>query len=263
MPKHILITNDDGIESKFLHAIADALSGQYQISVAAPKSEQSWIGRAVSRRGEISVDRHPDLPWPSWTIDGTPTDCVNIALSNLLPEPPDAVVSGINIGYNTTTQLIYSSGTVAGALEGAFWGIPAIAVSQEIPDHIFWEVSDAKGKMPAEWQPLLDNNAAHAAGLISDLLENSNHGGNGSDAIVHNLNYPSRPKNPYETIQTIPAPLREMAFFQSTGTGGYEFQFRHGEARPTQAKTDRQAIADGQVSHSILNFSALGRDLNH
>jgi 5'-nucleotidase len=263
MPKHILLTNDDGIESKFLHAIASALSGTYRISVAAPKSEQSWIGRAVSRRGEIEVKEQKDLPWQAWSIDGTPTDCVNIAMGNLLDGRPDAVVSGINIGYNTTTQLIYSSGTVAGALEGAFWGLPSIAVSQEIPDHIFWEVSDGKGKMPPDWQHVLDNNAAHAASLIDDLLQNGNHGGDGGDAIVHNLNYPSKPREPYITVRTVPAPLREMSFFQSTGNGGYEFQFRHGESRHSSAKTDRQAIADGEVSHSILNFSALGRDLNH
>ena len=84
MPKHILITNDDGIESKFLHAIASALESRFRISVAAPKLEQSWIGRAVSRRGEVTVDRFSGLPWDAWSIGGTPTDCVNIALGNLL-----------------------------------------------------------------------------------------------------------------------------------------------------------------------------------
>jgi 5'-nucleotidase len=263
MPKHLLITNDDGIESAFLHAIAGALAKRFRISVAAPKCEQSWIGRAVSRRGEVSVETYDELPWEAWSIDGTPTDCVNIALANLLPERPDAVVSGINIGYNTTTQLIYSSGTVAGALEGAFWGLPAIAVSQEIPDDIFWEVSKAKGKMPADWQPLLEANAAHAASTITAMLENGDLAGRNGDAVVHNLNYPSEPLSPYRTVRTVPAPLREMSFFDSTGNGGYAFRFRHGSDRESPHRTDREALAAGEVSHSILNFSALGRDLNH
>ena len=263
MEKHILITNDDGIESGFLHAIAGALAERFRITIAAPASEQSWIGRAVSRRGDVPVKRHEKLPWTAWSIGGTPTDCVNIALSGLLDEPPDAVVSGINIGYNTTTQLIYSSGTVAGALEGAFWGLPAFAVSQEIPDDIFWEVSNAKGRMPDGWQSLLDDSARHAANLIAGLLEAGDRSQRNGDAVVHNLNYPSQPENPVRTLRTVPAHLREMGFFKSNGNGDYNFHFTHGEMRPSGQLTDREALARGAVSHSILNFSGLGRDLNH
>ncbi|MEX0331778.1 MAG: 5'/3'-nucleotidase SurE [Puniceicoccaceae bacterium] len=263
MEKHILITNDDGIESGFLHAIAGALAKRFRITIAAPGSEQSWIGRAVSRRGGVPVQKHAELPWPAWTIGGTPTDCVNIAMANLLEERPDAVVSGINIGYNTTTQLIYCSGTVAGALEGAFWGLPAFAVSLEIPDTIFWEVSQAKGRMPEGWQSLLDDSAEHAAGLVAELLEKEKTSTGNGDAVVHNLNYPSRPENPFRILRTIPAHLREMGFFQSDGNGEYNFHFTHGKMRPSEQITDREALAKGAVSHSILNFSALGRDLNH
>lgn len=257
---HILITNDDGIESKFLHALANALSQHFTITIAAPKSEQSWIGRAVSRRRTVSVEKHPELPWEAWTIDGTPTDCVNIALSNLLPERPDAVVSGINIGYNTTTQLIYSSGTVAGALEGAFWGLPAFAVSQEVPDHMFAEVSENKGQLPRPWEALLADNACHAAEFVAATLKLPP---KSTDAVVHNLNYPSKPTLPLELAKTVPAPLRELAFFKKDGNGGCVFHFQHGESLPSPHQTDRQALSAGRASHSILNFSALGRDQNH
>lgn len=266
MPKHILITNDDGIESGFLHAIARALSEHFAVTIAAPAREQSWIGRAVSRRRPVSVEAHPELPWPAWTIDGTPTDCVNIALGNLLPALPDAVVSGINIGYNTTLPLIYCSGTIAGALEGAFWGLPAFAVSQQIPDVLFEHVTASKGTLPHKWQQLLDANARHAAGLIGRLLADGSSATAGAtrpDAIVHNLNYPSEPRHPYETVLTVPAPLRELPLYREDGTGSYSFHFQHGIAVDSPQKTDRQALADGDVSHSILNFSALGRDLNH
>jgi 5'-nucleotidase len=270
MPKHILITNDDGIESGFLHALATALGRSFELTIAAPASEQSWIGRAVSRRRPVRVERHPELPWPAWTIDGTPTDCVNIALGNLMESPPAAVVSGINIGYNTTVPLIYSSGTVAGALEGAFWGLPAFAVSQEIPDVLFGEVTERRGQLPPEWQPMLKANASHAAELIHRIIsDGSDKPGRpddtlkGSDAIVHNLNYPSKPLQPYETVLTVPAPLRELPFYQKSDENTYSFHFQHGQPMPSAHKTDRDAIAAGEVSHSILNFSALGRDLNH
>lgn len=266
MPKHILITNDDGIDSGFLHAIAHALSELFRVSVAAPASEQSWIGRAVSRRRPVSVQKHPELPWPAWTIDGTPTDCVNIALGNLMESPPDAVVSGINIGYNTTIPLIYSSGTIAGALEGAFWGLPAFAVSQEIPDVLFGQVTDSKGQLPPDWQPMLEENARHAARLIERILHRGREEPGKAarpDAIVHNLNYPSKPLKPYETVLTVPAPLKELPFYRKSEHDTYAFHFQHGEPVESHQRTDREAIAAGEVSHSILNFSALGRDLNH
>lgn len=263
MANHILITNDDGIESGFLHALATALGRQFDITIAAPAQEQSWIGRAVSRRRPVRVEAHPELPWPAWTIDGTPTDCINIALGSLLESPPSAVVSGINIGYNTTVPLIYSSGTVAGALEGAFWGLPAFAVSQEIPDVLFGQVTEMKGRLPSEWQPMLEANAGHAAGLIQRILSDGSDTSGTSDAIVHNLNYPSKPLQPYETVLTVPAPLQELPFYRRTDESTFEFHFQHGQPLASPHRTDREAIAAGEVSHSILNFSALGRDLNH
>lgn len=264
MPKHILITNDDGIESGFLHTLAHALARHFRVSIAAPAHEQSWIGRAVSRRRPVRVEPYPALPWEAWVIDGTPTDCVNIALGHLLPARPDAVVSGINIGYNTTVPLIYSSGTIAGALEGAFWGLPAFAVSQEIPDELFVQATESKGQLPPDWQSRLEANARHAA----DLVERSLHDKGPSrpaaqDAIVHNLNYPGHPVLPYETVLTVPAPLEELPFYQLADRSTYAFHFQHGRPLPSARKTDREAIAVGEVSHSILNFSALGRDLNH
>jgi 5'-nucleotidase len=257
----VLVTNDDGIDSNFLHTIANALSRRFDVCVAAPKAERSWIGRAVTRRGVVSIEKRTDLPWKAWSIGGTPTDCVSIALTNLLPEKPDLVVSGINIGYNTTTQLIYSSGTVAGALEGAFWGLPAFAVSQEVPDSLFWDAQNNSGKLPPYFQALLEEHAEHAVDNMLSVMNNGK--GNGQDAIVHNLNYPSEPKEPMETVRTVPATLKEMAFFERTEDGNSEFFFKHGDPLPSEQLTDRQALQSGRVSHSILNFSAIGRDLNH
>ena len=118
MKPHALVTNDDGIDSIFLHRLVDALLPDFRVSVAAPAFEQSWIGRAVSRHREVEVLQSPAL-FPegvdAWAISGTPTDCVNIALGNLVQGPVDIVLSGINIGFNTTETLILSSGTVAGA----------------------------------------------------------------------------------------------------------------------------------------------------
>ncbi len=133
MKPHALVTNDDGIESAFLHRLVDALLPDFRVSVAAPAFEQSWTGRSMTRHGEIEAIHSPSI-FPegveAWAISGTPTDCVNIALGNLLPEKPNIVLSGINIGFNTTETLILSSGTIAGAIEGVLWDLPAMAFSK-------------------------------------------------------------------------------------------------------------------------------------
>ncbi|MFO7604818.1 MAG: 5'/3'-nucleotidase SurE [Desulfurivibrionaceae bacterium] len=108
MPRHILITNDDGIQSGFLHTLARALSAHFRISIAAPAEEQSWIGRAVSRRRPVAVNACEDLPFscPAWTIDGTPTESLFLILNprairsfalqpggRILPDPESVTAS--------------------------------------------------------------------------------------------------------------------------------------------------------------------------
>lgn len=264
-----LVTNDDGYESRFLWVLVEALASHGPVAVAAPEQEQSWVGRSVSRRRDVRVRKVTGRPQQTWAIDGTPTDCVNIALTHLLQDCPLAVVSGINIGYNASSNLIYSSGTVAGAMEGAFWGIPAFAVSQQVPDALFHEVSANKGELPSPLAQALRANARHAADWIAEWLRQppAPASGNGhrdpADAIVHNLNYPITPRQPYELIRTVPVALAGMPLYREHQPGSYRFAFEHGRALPSPMLTDRDAILDGCVSHSVLNFSALGRDLRH
>ena len=124
--RRILVTNDDGVHSPGIHALATALERLGEVVVVAPLTEASAIGHALTLRRPLRIEtvapgRH--------AVDGTPTDCVNIALKVILDGVlPDMVVSGINKGYNLGDDVTYS-GTVAGALEGALLGVPAIAVS--------------------------------------------------------------------------------------------------------------------------------------
>src|SRR4051812_8508704 len=126
MPK-ILVTNDDGVHSDGIHALAAALRPLGQVLVVAPHVEASAIGHALTLRRPLRMEQ---LREGVYEVDGTPTDCVNIALTQLYPEPPDLIVSGINKGYNLGDDVTYS-GTVSGALEGALLGVRSIAVSQE------------------------------------------------------------------------------------------------------------------------------------
>lgn len=123
--KKILVTNDDGVHSEGIHALAAALTPLGEVIVVAPHIEASAIGHALTLRRPLRMEKLRD---GVYEVDGTPTDCVNIALTQLYTAPPDLVVSGINKGYNLGDDVTYS-GTVAGAMEGALLGIPSIAVS--------------------------------------------------------------------------------------------------------------------------------------
>ena len=123
----ILLTNDDGVSAPGLAALAEALNLLGDLIVVAPAEESSAMSHALTVRRPLTVDTVA----PGWlAVDGTPTDCVNVAVSQLLTTPPDLVVSGINNGLNVGDDVTYS-GPVAGALEGILLGIPAIAVSQQ------------------------------------------------------------------------------------------------------------------------------------
>jgi 5'-nucleotidase len=123
----ILLTNDDGVRSEGLHALAEALAPLGALTIVAPLNESSAIGHALTLARPLRLERYDDR---MYSVDGTPTDCVNIAITRVLNGLPDLVVSGINKGYNLGDDVTYS-GTVAGALEGALLGVPAIAVSLE------------------------------------------------------------------------------------------------------------------------------------
>jgi 5'-nucleotidase len=126
MPR-ILVTNDDGVQSEGIVALAAALAHLGEITVVAPVQEASAIGHALTLARPLRLERvRPGV----FSVDGTPTDCVNIAVTHVLHATPDLIVSGINKGWNIGDDVTYS-GTVSGALEGALLGIPSIAVSSE------------------------------------------------------------------------------------------------------------------------------------
>ena len=126
----ILLSNDDGVFAPGLKALANALNKDHELTVSAPDSERSAVSRSMTlfdplRARETRIEGLPDVP--AYAVSGTPVDCVRLALGNLFSEP-DIVVSGINMGPNLGTDVLYS-GTVAAAHEAALLGYQSIAVS--------------------------------------------------------------------------------------------------------------------------------------
>jgi 5'-nucleotidase len=122
----ILVTNDDGVHAEGLRALGEALAPLGEVFVVAPDREQSAVGHALTLHRPLRVDR---LGERRFAVNGTPSDCVNLGVLGLLPEPPVLVVSGINHGSNLGDDVTYS-GTVSAAMEGTLLGVPSVAVSQ-------------------------------------------------------------------------------------------------------------------------------------
>ena len=123
--KHILLTNDDGIHAEGLRVVAEALAGLATVSIVAPSREQSGTAQALTLRQPIICNVRGER---EWAIEGTPADCVIVALHKLLTEKVDLVIAGINHGANLGENAYYS-GTVGAAREAALHHIPAVAMS--------------------------------------------------------------------------------------------------------------------------------------
>ena len=133
----ILVTNDDGVFAPGLAALALALAPLGDVYVVSPDREQSTVGHALTLHRPLRVDRVGEK---RFSVNGTPSDCVNLAVLGLLPAEPRLVVSGINHGSNLGDDVTYS-GTVSAAMEGTLLGVPSIAVSLAAPEQSFEEAA--------------------------------------------------------------------------------------------------------------------------
>jgi len=161
---HILISNDDGYLAPGLTYLSDALKEQAEVTVVAPDRNRSAASNSLTLEMPLRVQQQDN---GFYSVDGTPTDCVHLALTGLLDKEPDVVFSGINNGENMGDDVLYS-GTVAAATEGRFLGLPSVAISISSSTPKYYET------------------AAHVAILIFKQLHNKTLP---SDTIL-NINVP-------------------------------------------------------------------------
>ncbi len=165
----ILVSNDDGYEAPGIQALAQALQALGRVTLVAPDRNRSGASNSLTLDNPIRATR---LAEDRIRVDGTPTDCVHLAITGLLPEEPDLVVSGINAGANLGDDVLYS-GTVAAAMEGRFLGLPAVAVS-------------LVGDQPSHYET--------AAAVARDLVARLREMPLPADTIL-NVNVPDRPRS--------------------------------------------------------------------
>lgn len=130
----LLLTNDDSIYAPGLAALWSVLKEMADITVVAPDRERSAAGHGITMDRPLRAEHLGLYDGCAWAVDGTPADCVKLAVNCLLPKRPDLVIAGINRGPNLAIDILYS-GTVSGALEGIILGIPSLAVSVADYDH--------------------------------------------------------------------------------------------------------------------------------
>ncbi len=146
---HILLTNDDGYQSPGLRALAFELKKLGRLSISAPSTQKSAISSSLTLYSPLMSRRKREDGLDIHAVDGTPADCVKLAVREFLSSPPDLVVSGINFGLNTGSNILYS-GTVAGALEGAHLGLSSIAVSLQVSQKPAWRRAAADARKVIE-----------------------------------------------------------------------------------------------------------------
>ena len=227
--KRILVTNDDGIESRGIEVLAEAMSALGEVTIVAPDREMSAISHAITLGRPLRVrERRPG--WHS--VSGTPTDCVYIGVVDILEGKLDLVVSGINQGANIGEDVHYS-GTVAGAVEGSIFGYPAIAFSQ-IPN---LDVG-------------LEQSAAFAAELAAAVLDNGLAG-----RTLLNVNFPPPPAKGIK-LTRLGRHVYEQAFREESDDGDGRLVWIGGNEihQEQDPDTDAQAVHEGFISVTPLQL---------
>ena len=248
----ILLTNDDGIHAPGLVAlekIARALTDD--VWICAPEYEQSGASRALTLADPIRVRK---LDPRRFAVEGTPTDCVMMAVQHLIEGGrPDLVLSGVNRGQNIAEDVTLS-GTVAGAIEGMALGVPAIALSQ-----MSWPTPGEN--LPD--QPVFEPAEHFAPGIIRRLVEI----GWPSD-VVMNVNFPSRPISQIREVEVTRQTFRDVHVRQAVqrqdprGETYYWMGFRRELSRPADG-TDLRAIYDGRISVTPLHIDLTHQETVH
>jgi 5'-nucleotidase len=233
--KKILVTNDDGVHSDGIHALATVFARAGEVTIVAPHIEASAIGHALTLRRPLRMERLRDRVYE---VDGTPTDCVNVALTQLYTSPPDLIVSGINKGYNLGDDVTYS-GTVSGAMEGALLGIPSIAVSLQRTEEY-------------DFRP-----AAEAAGVLGEAVMDRGL----PSRVFLNMNVPSgAPRGMRVTVQAKRNHVTVVAErLDPRGRAYYWIEEGQNDWEPHD-RSDYQAVRDGYISVTPLQPDLTAHD---
>jgi 5'-nucleotidase len=238
----ILLTNDDGYAAPGIRRLHDVLALEHDVTVSAPHTEQSGIGHAFTFNRPLHYTTLPsELGMRGWAVGGTPSDCVKFAVSHLLTQKPDIVVSGMNIGENSGISSYYS-GTVAAAREGAFWRLPSIAFSV---------CSNAAERHLVAY--------CEKAGKLLDRIMTMRPVDNGR-IVFHNVNFPACSPDDCKGVKVT---RQSLAFFddryrRADGPSSQEEYVVYGDKKDIEPQDafDSRALLNNYITVTPLGFDA-------
>ena len=239
----ILLTNDDGIFAPGLRALHKELMRLGDVTVIAPHVEQSGVGHSITLLTPLvvkAVEKEDGSPW-GWSVEGSPADCVKLAIIELMDRPPDLIVSGINSGANAGINVLYS-GTVAAAIEGAFFKITSVAVSLELSEHFDYPYA-----------------ARHATRIIEQLLAR-----NPAPGSLFNVNLPAHARGEPRGVRVVPMGVARYGegFERRIDPRGRTYYWM--SYTPPYAaegpETDVTSLAEGYITITPLHFDLTRAD---
>ena len=236
---HILISNDDGYRAPGIKALADAMKRFGRVTIVAPEHNHSGASNSLSLNRPLTVEHIPGDNL--YVVSGTPSDCVHVALTGLLDERPDLVVSGINCGANMGDDTMYS-GTVAAAIEGYLFGVPSIAFSQ----------------IDKGWAEL-----ESAANVASTVVERFLAADREAGPVLLNVNIPNMPFDRLQGIRATRLGRRSCAddVICEMSPRGFPIYWLGAAGKPADAAEDTDFWA---TQHGFVSVSPLQTDLtNH
>lgn len=233
----VLLTNDDGINAKGIYALAKELQKNHEVIIVAPDSERSACGHSITLTRPLIVKKIKlkGLKAKAFSVDGTPADCVKIAINKLTDGKIDMVVSGINRGFNLGTDVLYS-GTVSAAIEATIYKIPAMAVSVETKKDIeTYEIA-----------------AKYAGEILLKAIEN-----NIESNIVLNVNIPMLKENEIKGIKVckIGSRLYNNKYVESIGENNEtQYQIKGVAKDIHEEDSDTIYFKEGYVTVTPLHY---------
>jgi len=232
----ILLTNDDGIYAPGLAAMERELASLGEVTVVAPANEQSGVGHSITYHSPLICQEIFDGDRRrGWAVEGSPADCVKIGIFEYCSSRPDLIVSGINSGLNAGINVLYS-GTVAAAIEGAFFGITSVAVSLEFDEHAKFDAAAATSRL-----------------IIEQILEFQR-----GASQLYNLNIPTAATHQRSEIRVVPMGLARYGehFIRREDPKGRTYFWATTDPPPqaTERKTDITELEKGHITLTPLHY---------
>jgi len=242
----ILLTNDDGYKSAGFLPLLKELSKEFSVVVVAPTKEKSWIGKAITTKKGLKLKKVKLDGFEIFTINGTPADCVQIGLYNVLDSFPKMVVSGVNQGANVGHARILSSGTIGAAMEASIEGVMALASSLRIPREIkkTLDLFDEKNYVVFE-------NAAKITAKLAKLLIDKEFD-NDVDLFSANIPFNVSLDTGIEITKPFKNPYGKLFYEEEDGfilrTPNLDFE-------NLQDGTDLKALSEGKISLTPISLA--------